>query len=148
MRSIEEQEIIDRNIIEKLYQGSGITSQFMTIQCPYDIESSGSGKIFCTEVKCFNNDSYSTHIIKKDKVERMLEASKGKGLVYCVICPSSNIVYFYNCHKIDWTKVECKPLKQLKCNNEPWKGSYIKDTYFLPKEFAFMKLPIPQDIQI
>lgn len=148
MRTIEEQEMMDRNIIDKLYQESGITSEYMSITCPYDIQSTGSGKVFATEVKMFYNDSYSTHIIKKDKIDRMLEASNGKGLVYAVICPSSNLVYFYNCHKIDFSQVECKSMKQLKCNSDPSKGYYRKDTYFIPKELAIMTRPIPQNIQI
>jgi len=146
MRSIEEQEVVDRTTIDTIYSQSGISSEYMTITCPYDIQSTGDNKVFCTEVKMFTKD-YPKHIIKKDKMDKMLEASKGKGLVYAVICPSSNTVYFYNCHKIDWTKVECKPLKQLKCNNESWRGSYIKDTYFIPRELAFMTRPIPQNIK-
>lgn len=146
MRSIEEQEVVDRTIIDTIYSQSAISSAFMTITCPYDIQSSGDNKVFCTEVKKFSKD-YPKHIIKKDKMDRMLEASKGKGLVYAVICSSSNTVYFYNCHKIDWSKVECKPLKQLKSNSDPSKGTYIKDTYFIPRELAFMTRPIPQIIK-
>lgn len=147
MKSIEEQEMEDRAIIDAIYSESGISSAYMTITCPYDIESSGGNKVFCTEVKKFSNDSYPTHIIKKDKMDRMLEASKGKGLVYAVICPSTNTVYFYNCNKIDWSKVECKPMLQYKSNFYPSKGKYVKDTYFIPKELAFMTRPIPNIIQ-
>ena len=146
MRSIEEQEVVDRTIIDAIYSQSGISSANMTITCPYDIQSTGGNKVFCTEVKMFSTD-YPKHIIKKDKMDKMLEASKGKGLVYAVICPSSNTVYFYNCHKIDWKSIECSPMRQLKSNSDPSKGSYAKDTYFIPRELAFMKRPIPQNIK-
>lgn len=146
MRSIEEQEMVDRTIIDAIYSQSGISSANMSIICPYDIQSTGDNKVFCTEVKMFSKD-FPKHIIKKEKMDRMLEASKGKGLVYAVICSSSNTVYFYNCHKIDWTKIECKPMKQLKSQFNPSKGSYVKDVYFIPKELAFMTRPIPNIIQ-
>ena len=146
MRSIEEQEVVDRTTISEIYAQSGISSEYMTITCPYDIQSTGDNKVFCTEVKMFTKD-YPKHIIKKDKMDNMLEVSKGKGLVYAVICSSSNTVYFYNCHKIDWSKIECKPMRQLKSQFNPSKGKYVKDVYFIPREMAFMKRPIPQIIK-
>ena len=146
MRSIEEQEVVDRTTISEIYAQSGISSANMTITCPYDIQSTGDNKVFCTEVKMLTSD-YPKHIIKKDKMNKMLEASKGKGLVYAVICPSTNTVYFYNCHKIDWSSIECNPMRQLKSQFNPSKGKYVKDVYFIPRELAFMKRPIPQIIK-
>ena len=148
---ITKQENEDRFIASQLITDTLIKNQYTNIQCKgTPITESIDLNCKCTkqnkdykfnvEIKKNNKTDYEFSIyphalLRRDKLERMLEQSQDIPLYYMVLL-NEKTCYLYNIRKIDWTKIELVNLHLKRTQLDDYSPYICYPTYRIPYNLA------------
>lgn len=110
------------------------------IKCSVDLKmqwtSTETRKECDFEIKTLNGN-YPNFILKQDKLQRMFNEAGDKALVYTVINPETDTIYFFNCRTIDWSSLKLVDMWQYICEADHSLGKKKYPTYFIPRSLAY-----------
>lgn len=86
------------------------------------------------------NKNYPNLLLKKDKLNSILRSSQGYKVWLIYLSTQEKIAYIYKLHQIDFTKLDCRPMKLKKTQYDDNSPYVYQDVYFIPKDNATYKL--------
>lgn len=98
---------------------------------------------FAIEVKDENARQYDTYLLRKTKLERMLEYYETNDIdrLYFVALESNiNRLYLYDINRLDFGTIGSRKIKQRKTQFDENSEMIEEETYLIPKDKAILKL--------